>query len=74
MTSATCSHERTNLSTRTRGRSPIARLFAALQVRRERLHLAALDEHMLTDIGLTRDEAEAEARLPLWDAPAHWKC
>jgi uncharacterized protein YjiS (DUF1127 family) len=27
----------------------------------------------LQDIGITRAEARAEARRPVWDAPAHWR-
>lgn len=44
----------------------------ALTLRKERLALAALDDHLLADIGLTREDALAEASLPLWDAPGHW--
>jgi|GEM_PF-492099 len=32
----------------------------------ERMHLLALDDHELRDIGVTRAEAEAEARKPFW--------
>ena len=39
---------------------------------RSRRQLAQLDDHLLRDIGLTRDQAQAEAALPLWDAPPHW--
>lgn len=65
-----------------------ARLFALLALRRSRRHLAALDDHLLRDVGLTRAEAWRESRRPawegqgaghrpagnahLWDAPAHW--
>lgn len=44
----------------------------ALNLRKERLALAALEDHLLADIGLTREDALAEASLPLWDAPGHW--
>ncbi len=44
----------------------------ALTQRKERLALAALDDHLLADIGLTREDARAEASLPLWDAAGHW--
>lgn len=33
---------------------------------RERRHLAMLSDHMLRDIGLTREEVEAEAAKPFW--------
>jgi uncharacterized protein YjiS (DUF1127 family) len=39
---------------------------------RSRRQLAQLDDHLLRDIGLTRDQAEAEAALSAWDAPPHW--
>lgn len=48
----------------------IGHLFA---VRRERMELGDLDDHMLEDIGLTRGEALAEARRGLWDAPRYWR-
>ena len=45
------------------------RIFLARQRRR----LASLDDHILRDIGLTREEAQAEAAQPVWDVPAHWR-
>lgn len=45
-------------------------LFAA--VSRSRKGLATLDDHLLQDIGLTREQALAEASRPGWDAPTHW--
>ncbi|MFN3210997.1 MAG: DUF1127 domain-containing protein [Roseovarius sp.] len=44
-----------------------ASLFDMLELRRQRRALARLDDHALADIGLTREEAEAEARRPVWD-------
>jgi uncharacterized protein YjiS (DUF1127 family) len=44
----------------------------AIALRRQRRALLVLDDHLLSDIGLTRTEAEAAARLPFWDAPDHW--
>ncbi len=43
-----------------------------LELRRQRRALSRLSDQLLTDIGLTRAEAEAEARRSLWDAPGHW--
>jgi uncharacterized protein YjiS (DUF1127 family) len=34
--------------------------------RRQRQALLELDDHLLDDIGLTREQAEQEARKPLW--------
>lgn len=45
-----------------------------VNVARTRKQMAQLDDHILRDIGLTRDEAEAEAARPVWDVPPHWKC
>lgn len=51
----------------------LARLRAAGQLRRERRALIRLSDQHLSDIGVTRAEAEAEANRGLWDAPNHWK-
>ncbi|WP_431300593.1 DUF1127 domain-containing protein [Tabrizicola sp. BL-A-41-H6] len=53
-------------------RSLFAVVRAALEVRGQRAHLAKLDDHLLQDVGLTRDDAEAEAGRPIWDPPSHW--
>ncbi|WP_172292619.1 DUF1127 domain-containing protein [Pseudoruegeria sp. HB172150] len=48
------------------------RILAALAVQRQRTQLGQLDDHMLHDIGLSREDADREASRPVWDAPAHW--
>jgi uncharacterized protein YjiS (DUF1127 family) len=45
----------------------------ALALRRQRQHLAMLDAAQLHDIGLTADQAIAESKRPIWDAPPHWR-
>jgi uncharacterized protein YjiS (DUF1127 family) len=50
-----------------------ARLLGAAALARSRRSLGRLDDHILRDIGLTRDQAEAEAERPSWDPPRHWK-
>jgi len=45
-----------------------ARLTGWLALRRSRAALARLDDHMLADIGLTRDYALTEAQRPFWQA------
>ena len=40
---------------------------------RSRRALARIDDHILRDIGLTRQEADAEAARPGWDSPLHWR-
>lgn len=48
-------------------------LLGYIDLYRQRRALAALDDTRLTDLGLSRSEAEAEANRPIWDAPVHWK-
>lgn len=57
----------------TRRAGLLRRLSDLLAVNRSRARLAVLDDHMLRDIGLSRDEALREADRPFWDAPSHWK-
>ncbi|MDX5350170.1 MAG: DUF1127 domain-containing protein [Paracoccaceae bacterium] len=38
----------------------------AVARRRDRRALARLDQHLLRDIGLSRDEARTEAAKPFW--------
>jgi uncharacterized protein YjiS (DUF1127 family) len=47
----------------------LARVLGWLDLATQRRHLAELDERMLRDIGLRREDALAEARRPFWDAP-----
>ncbi|WP_170471843.1 DUF1127 domain-containing protein [Ruegeria profundi] len=53
--------------------SLFARIRSVLSVRRQRQQLARLDTRALNDIGITRAQADAEARRPIWDAPQFWK-
>ncbi len=43
-----------------------ARIVAWVVRRRSRAALARLDDHLLADIGLTRDHAKREASQPFW--------
>lgn len=47
------------------------RMALARQARRQRIALSQLDDARLADIGLTRNEADAEASR--WDVPTHWR-
>ncbi|MFQ3787897.1 DUF1127 domain-containing protein [Halomonas sp. A29] len=38
-----------------------------VQLRRERTQLHELNDHLLRDIGVTRQQATREARRPFWD-------
>lgn len=44
------------------------------ELHRQRRALSRLDARSLEDMGVTRREAEAEARRPVWDVPAAWRC
>jgi uncharacterized protein YjiS (DUF1127 family) len=48
----------------------LATLWLALQVRRERRALLALDDAALKDLGFNRSDAYAEAQRSFWDVPA----
>lgn len=53
--------------------SPLAKVRSLLALRRSRQDLAELPDHLIRDIGLTREAVVAEATRPFWDAPDHWK-
>ena len=40
---------------------------------RQRRALAEMDTQRLADIGLSRAEADAEAKRPIWDVPHYWR-
>ncbi|MHA6262811.1 DUF1127 domain-containing protein [Arenibacterium sp. CAU 1754] len=41
---------------------------------RQRQALKSLDNAALRDVGLTREQANAEAQRGFWDAPSNWYC
>ena len=49
------------------------RLREGLELSRQRRALARLDARALDDIGVSRSQAEAEARRPPSDAPDSWR-
>ena len=49
----------------------LARLSAFVRLSKERQRLKSLTDAQLDDIGVSRDQAIAEANRALWDAPAH---
>lgn len=50
------------------------RLAQSYEIWRQRQALKRLDTAALRDIGVTRSEADAEARRSIWDAPDTWYC
>lgn len=55
------------------GNSVLAKLVQAQALWRQRQKLKSLDDAALNDIGLTRAQANAEAKRSVWDAPDTWK-
>nr|WP_325249670.1 DUF1127 domain-containing protein [Amylibacter sp.] len=51
----------------------LSKLLAAGRLHKERRALTRLSNQQLSDIGITRAEADAEANRGLWDVPNHWK-
>jgi uncharacterized protein YjiS (DUF1127 family) len=47
--------------------SLVLRLLRWQELARQRRALAAMDDHMLKDIGLSRADARREAERPFWD-------
>lgn len=50
----------------------ISGFLASRAIKRDRQRLALLDDHLLSDIGLSRREADHEANRKDWDVPDHW--
>jgi len=57
----------------TRPRTLLGRAISLLAFHRTRASLAHLDDAMLSDIGVTREQALKEAKRPLWDVPPTWR-
>jgi len=51
----------------------LGRLLDMLAIGRGRRRLAELDRVQLSDIGLSPDQALAEATRPIWDVPPGWR-
>ncbi|MEM9969634.1 MAG: DUF1127 domain-containing protein [Pseudomonadota bacterium] len=48
-------------------------IFSILRLGKSRQDLRKLDDHLLRDLGITREEAKKEADRPIWDVPANWR-
>lgn len=54
-------------------RLPVVRVLAQMMATsRQRRTLASLEDHLLEDIGISRQEAMKEATKAPWDAPRSW--
>ncbi|PRY23598.1 uncharacterized protein DUF1127 [Aliiruegeria haliotis] len=47
-------------------------LTGMMALHKQRRDLAKLDDRALSDIGVSRYQAEIEASRPAWDVPQHW--
>lgn len=66
--------EATRICLKTAPRYGILRkLFAMMSLSRQRRTLKDLEDHLLRDIGVTREEADIESKRRVWDAPVHWR-
>lgn len=60
-------------SRRTRSGGVLSFAAKAAAVARQRAALRRLDDAALSDLGISRAEAQAEAARPFWDVPATWR-
>ena len=51
----------------------LALVVQARALSRQRAQLADLPAERLADLGLSVEQARAEAARPFWDAPRHWR-
>ena len=50
----------------------LERILTAFDMRKTRIDLSKLDDDQLRDVGLTREQVEAEINRPIWDAPEYF--
>ncbi|TRW98185.1 DUF1127 domain-containing protein [Paracoccus sp. M683] len=50
----------------------LERILTAFDLRKTRIDLSKLDDDLLRDIGVTRQQVEAEVNRSMWDAPEHF--
>ncbi|AUH34409.1 DUF1127 domain-containing protein [Paracoccus tegillarcae] len=51
----------------------LERILTAFDVRKTRADLSRLTDEQLHDIGITREQAEDEAKRTMWDAPEYFR-
>lgn len=51
----------------------IERILTMFDVRKTRVDLSKLTDKQLRDVGLTREDVEAELACPVWDVPPNWR-
>ena len=57
----------------TNGWPTFSTITQAIAVRRQRLALRSLSNESLADIGITKAQAHAESKRPIWDVPINWR-
>lgn len=70
---ASIHHTATHVNCNQKSQSLLSNIIQMIAVSRQRRHLLSLDDHLLKDIGVTRAQAEQEARQTVWNAPDHWR-
>lgn len=50
----------------------LERVLTAFDVRKTRIDLSRLTDDQLRDVGLTREQVEAEIKRKMWDAPEYF--
>lgn len=55
------------------GSTFLQRLLTANALRKQRRALMQLDDNLLADIGLSRQQALSEDALSAWDVPSTWR-
>ena len=75
MTAAPCSTQTIAFANPPRPwpRRLLDRVLAANALHKQHQALLRMDDHLLSDIGITRSQAVRHAAKPVWNAPSHWK-
>lgn len=68
----TTTHQTACLPTKSRQAGFFAVLGKMIAFTRQRRALGNLDDHLLSDIGVSRHQAQTEAKRPVWDVPGIW--
>jgi uncharacterized protein YjiS (DUF1127 family) len=69
----TATHQPACLPTTGQAIGFIATLRNMVAIARQRRALRQLEDHLLEDIGIDRDQALTEAQRPVWDVPVFWR-
>lgn len=51
----------------------LERILTMFDMHKSRIDLSRLTDDQLRDVGLTREDVEAELARPAWDVPTNWR-